>query len=413
MNQDNEPQPTDDAPTAAPAFSAAPTPEDGSDAGIPIARKSRRGPVLAIVVATASVVCIGGLGTAAIAVLTEPAASTTSSQSTSGGVGTQRGSGYGSFSDPNGNGFSGRGGAAFGGGISGGSSSSGTGASVSAATASTAAEKVGVVTIDTVLNYDSQERAAGTGMIMSSNGLILTNNHVVQQATRITVTVESTGKSYRATVVGTDATDDVAVLKLSGASGLTPVTFDASSSVKAGAAVYSVGNAEGTGDLVTAKGTVEAVNQSLTVQSDFSETGESLSGLIEVSSDVVSGDSGGPLRDSSGDVIGIITAASSGSSAVTGYAINIDKALRIADQIESGTASSTVRIGYRPSWESRSRPQRHRPSRECPSAASSPACRPPARESPPAARSPRWMGPRSPRRARSAARSRLTTSAIG
>lgn len=225
-----------------------------------------------------------------------------------------------------------------------GSSQQGTSTQTSA-TAATDEEKAGVVTIVSTLNYDASYKSAGTGMILTSGGLILTNNHVVQGATSIQVTVESTGETHTADVVGTDATNDVAVLKLQDATGLTPVSFDSSDDVATGDVVHSTGNAEGTGDLVTAQGTVLATDQSITVQSESGSGTESLSGLIEVDADVVSGDSGGPLRDSDGDVVGIVTAASQGSSTITGYAIPIDHALSIAKQIQSGTGSSTVQIG--------------------------------------------------------------------
>jgi len=196
----------------------------------------------------------------------------------------------------------------------------------------------------TNLDYGSGA-AAGTGMIVTSDGLILTNNHVVEQSTSIEATVQSTGKTYKAEIVGTDQTADVAILRLVGASGLSTVTFAPTEKVAVGQAIHSVGNAEGTGNLVTAVGTVGATNQSLAIQSDFSTTGENLSGLIELESDVVSGDSGGPLFDSSGKVIGIVTAASSGSSQVTGYAINIASVLSVASKIEAGTTSSDIVIG--------------------------------------------------------------------
>ncbi len=214
------------------------------------------------------------------------------------------------------------------------------------AVTATAAEKVGVVTIVAVLDFDQNSQAAGTGTIMTSSGLILTNNHVIAGATSIEVTVESTGVSYRAAVVGTDATDDIAVLKLAGASGLQTATYDAGQSVSDGDAISSVGNAEGTGNLVTATGTVAATGQSITVQDESADSSESLTNLIEVDSDVVSGDSGGPLLDAQGEVIGVVTAASSGSRSVVGYAIPISSALGIARQIESGRASATVTIGY-------------------------------------------------------------------
>ncbi len=217
------------------------------------------------------------------------------------------------------------------------------------ATAATAAQKVGVVTIVSTLNYNSDEQAAGTGIILTSSGEILTNNHVVEGSTAIKVTVESTGTSYTAQVVGTDETDDIAVLQLvdsSGAhvSGLTKATMD-TGTVNSGDAVISVGNAEGTGNLVAASGTVTALDQSITVANDITGAAENLSGLIETDADVVSGDSGGPLIDAQGEVTGVVTAASSGSRTVTGYAIPINTALSIAKKIVNGEASSSIVIG--------------------------------------------------------------------
>jgi S1-C subfamily serine protease len=298
------------------------------------APKKHHRPIIAIAIATAAVIGIGGLGTAAVAVLTTPKTSAASTTSP-----VQRGT-FGQYGQGRGGdgGYQGQGQGRFNGG--------GQASTQSAATASTAAEKVGVVTINTELNYTSSDQAAGTGMIISSNGLILTNNHVVEGSTSISVTVESTDKTYTATVVGTNATQDVAVLKLADASGLSTVKFDASEKVAVGDAVHSVGNAEGTGDLVTATGTVSAVDQNLTVGSEESAAGENLTGLIQLDSDVVSGDSGGPLFDKDGEVIGIVTAASSGTANVTGYAINIAQVLSVAKHIEAGQASSEIVIGY-------------------------------------------------------------------
>jgi S1-C subfamily serine protease len=217
------------------------------------------------------------------------------------------------------------------------------------ATAATAAQKVGVVTIVTSLNYDSEAEAAGTGIILTSKGEILTNNHVVEGSTAIKVTVESTGTTYTAKVVGTDETDDIAVLQLvdsSGAdvTGLTKAKLD-TGTLSAGDAVISIGNAEGTGNLVAASGTVTALDQAITVANDITGDDEKLAGLIETDADVVSGDSGGPLIDAQGEVTGVVTAASSGSRDVTGYAIPINTALAIAKKIANGEASSTIIIG--------------------------------------------------------------------
>ncbi|HEY4331080.1 MAG TPA: trypsin-like peptidase domain-containing protein [Ilumatobacteraceae bacterium] len=247
----------------------------------------------------------------------------------------------------NGTGGTGNGGTGGTGGQQGTFSGPGT-ASVNAS-AATSAQKVGVVTIVSTLNYDSQAEAAGTGIILTSKGEILTNNHVVEGSTAIKVTVESTGAEYTAKVVGTDETDDIAVLQLvdsSGAdvTGLTKAAID-TDTLSAGDSVISVGNAEGTGNLVAASGTVTALNQAITVANDITGDDEHLSGLIETDADVVSGDSGGPLIDKQGEVTGVVTAASSGSRNVTGYAIPIETALSIAKKIVNGEASSTIIIG--------------------------------------------------------------------
>ncbi|MCU1526029.1 MAG: hypothetical protein JWO18_2923 [Microbacteriaceae bacterium] len=218
-------------------------------------------------------------------------------------------------------------------------------AGTSTGTAATNAQEVGVVTIDTVLKYQGAE-AAGTGIILSSSGEILTNNHVIDGATSISVTVVSTGQVYVADVVGTDASSDIAVLQLEGASGLSTATTDTTSQAAVADSVTAVGNAGGTGTLTAAQGTVTALNKSITASSEGSSASEALTGLIETDANVVAGDSGGPLYESNGEVIGIDTAASSGSSTVTGYAIAIGTALSIADQIETGNATSTITIGY-------------------------------------------------------------------
>ncbi|MDQ1743656.1 MAG: hypothetical protein QOE23_1995, partial [Pseudonocardiales bacterium] len=256
---------------------------------------------------------------------------------------------------PDGNGF----GFPFGGTSpdTGSGSGSGSGSTANQATGkATAAQQVGVVDITTTLNY-GQGKAAGTGIVLSPDGEILTNNHVVEGSTAITVTVVSTGKSYTATVVGTDPSDDVSVLQLKDASGLATARLGDSAKVAVGDAVTAVGNAGGTGGTPTAApGTVTALNQSLTASDSNGSNAERLTGMIEINAAIEAGDSGGPLYDAGGSVVGIDTAASSSSSRfgagngtaapITGYAIPIAKAVTIADQIESGKASSTVHIGY-------------------------------------------------------------------
>ncbi|MCU1579729.1 MAG: hypothetical protein JWP19_1933 [Rhodoglobus sp.] len=214
-----------------------------------------------------------------------------------------------------------------------------------AQTAATSAQQVGVVTILTSLYYQQDAQAAGTGIVLSSGGEILTNNHVIQGATSIQVTVESTGQTYTADVVGSDTVDDIAVLQLEGATGLATASINANQAAAVGDAVTSIGNAEGTGNLVAATGPVSAIDQSITVSSDVTGAPETLYGLIQVNADVVSGDSGGPLLDANGRVIGMVTAASSGQRNITGFAITIGSALGVAQQIESGTGSANVTIG--------------------------------------------------------------------
>jgi S1-C subfamily serine protease len=231
------------------------------------------------------------------------------------------------------------------GGYSSGGSSSGSSGSTGLASA-TASQQVGVVDITSELTYDQAE-AAGTGIVLSSDGEILTNNHVVEGATSISVTVVATGAQYTATVVGTDATDDIAVLKLDNASGLSTAHLDTSAGASVGDDVTGVGNAGGVGGTPSASpGTVTALDQSITTQAEGSAASETLQGLIETDADIQAGDSGGPLYNSSDAVIGIDTAAAAGGSTTAGYAIPIETALTIAGQITSGQASSSVTIGY-------------------------------------------------------------------
>jgi S1-C subfamily serine protease len=218
--------------------------------------------------------------------------------------------------------------------------------------ASTVAAKVdkGVVDIDTELGIQGG-RAAGTGMVLTPSGEVLTNNHVIDGATRIVATAVDTGRSYTATVVGTDPADDVAVLQLTGASGLKTVATAQSSAVAVGAPVVAVGNAGGRGGTPSATaGTVVAVGQTITATDENGANGELLSDLIEIDAPIQPGDSGGPLANAAGEVVGMNSAAEvSGarfrSTTGFGYAIPIDKALAVAKQIESGRASSSVHIG--------------------------------------------------------------------
>src|SRR5208337_447052 len=197
----------------------------------------------------------------------------------------------------------------------------------------------GLVINNTKLQYSS-EQAAGTGMVINPDGLVLKNNHVIENATKITATVVATGKNYVAKVVGYDVTGDIALIQLQNPSGLHAVPIGDSSQVKTGANVVALGNAEGQSQIVPASGQVGTVKS------------ETLHGMIETNANIVAGDSGGPLVNSAGRVIGMDTAGNTVSGpqqqSVSGFAIPINTALSVGRQIAAGDASSTVVIGYPP-----------------------------------------------------------------
>src|SRR5690348_5908356 len=269
-------------------------------------------------------------------------------------------------------------------GLSNGSTSGGSATSTSQQmlTTSQIASRVdpGIVDVTSTLGFQDAT-AKGTGIVLTSNGEILTNNHVINGATSVSVTDIGNGKTYKATVVGYDESHDIAVLQLSGASGLTTATTGDSSTVNVGDSVVALGNAGGAGGTpAVAAGSVTALNQSITASDESSGSSEQLTGLIETNADIQAGDSGGPLVNSHAQVIGIDTAAStsfqfggnggnggfgdgggfggfgnsgsgssgsgsSGSSGTQGFAIPINTALSIAKQIEAGQGSSTVHVG--------------------------------------------------------------------
>jgi S1-C subfamily serine protease len=258
-------------------------------------------------------------------------------------------------------------------GLSHGSTPSGSATSTSKDVLSTSqiASRVdpGLVDVKATLGYQGAT-SLGTGIVLTPDGQILTNNHVINGATSVSVTDIGNGKTYKATVVGYDESHDIAVLQLSGASGLTTATTGDSSTVNVGNSVVALGNARGAGGIPSvAAGSVTALNQSITASDESSSSSEQLIGLIETNADIQPGDSGGPLVNDHGQVIGVDTAAStnyqfggygnggfdggygssgsanSGGTATQGYAIPINTALSIAKQIEAGQGSSTVHIG--------------------------------------------------------------------
>jgi len=191
--------------------------------------------------------------------------------------------------------------------------------------------------------------AAGTGIVLTSSGEVLTNNHVVEGATSIKVTDIGNGHTYGARVVGYDRSSDVAVIQLTGASGLATASI-ATGSPSLHDGVVAVGNAGGLGGTPTAAGgTITALGQSITASDDASGTSENLTGLIQTDADVQPGDSGGSLVNADGQVLGVDTATSGSfflsAQSTQGYAIPIKSALSIADKIEAGASSSTIHVG--------------------------------------------------------------------
>jgi S1-C subfamily serine protease len=210
-----------------------------------------------------------------------------------------------------------------------------------------AAVDPGLVLVNTDMRLQGAT-GAGTGIVVSPDGVVLTNNHVVEGATQISATSVANGTEYPATVIGYDRKHDIAVLQLQGASGLPIAPLGTSAPVAVGDQVTAVGNAGGQG-LRRSPGAVTAVNQTITAGDELAST-EQLDGLIQVSANVIPGDSGGPLVNSSGQVIGIDTAASgnyrlSHRGGGEGFAIPIGTALSIASQIQSGASSGSVHIG--------------------------------------------------------------------
>jgi S1-C subfamily serine protease len=214
-------------------------------------------------------------------------------------------------------------------------------------------QKIDPAVVDIVSTLGNGE-AAGTGIVLTSSGEVLTNNHVIDGATSISVTDVGNGQTYQASVTGYDATHDIAVLTLTGAAGLTTASIGDSGKVSVGSKVVAVGNAGGRGGTPSvAEGQVTGLNKQITATDQGSGTSERLTGVIRTNANIQPGDSGGPLLNTSGQVIGMDTAASSAetdsatgqTAAIQAFAIPINQAVATAQQIEAGTASDTVHIG--------------------------------------------------------------------
>jgi S1-C subfamily serine protease len=228
----------------------------------------------------------------------------------------------------------------------------GAGVAVARGTATAAgvpALGTGVVDVETNLGLEGGA-AAGTGMVLTSSGIVLTNNHVIRGATTVRVLVPSSGRTYSASVLGYSVAADVAVLRLQGASSLQTVTTARFARLRVGQAVTAVGNAGGARRLTLAPGRITGLARTITA-SDGQNGAERLTGLIETNTALQPGDSGGPLFDAAHRVVGMNTAASAGfvlTSSGDSYAIPINRALAIAKQVQAGKGSATVHVGGTP-----------------------------------------------------------------
>jgi S1-C subfamily serine protease len=207
----------------------------------------------------------------------------------------------------------------------------------------------GLVDVVSTLQYQDSE-AAGTGLVLTSSGEILTNNHVIDGATSVLVTDIATGQSYPATIVGYDISADVAVLQLRGASGLPTARLGDSSTAVVGQRVTALGNAGGRGGTPSvASGTITGLGAAITAVNEGENVSEHLHGLIRTNVRLEPGDSGGPLYNAHSLVIGVDTAATTGfqlqQSGSQGYAIPINRALSLSHQIVAGQSSTSVHIG--------------------------------------------------------------------
>ncbi|HEY5334717.1 MAG TPA: trypsin-like peptidase domain-containing protein, partial [Mycobacteriales bacterium] len=220
------------------------------------------------------------------------------------------------------------------------------------------AEKSVVIINDTMTSSSSSGRggfggfgnqaytssAAGTGIVISADGEVVTNAHVVNGASNIQVTLPD-GTKKSATVLGADTTKDLAVIKVAGVSGLTPATWANSDSAQVGDEVIAIGNAEGYGGSPSVtQGVLSAKNRSLSSSDGGNSSSENLSGLLQTDAAINPGNSGGPLVDAAGDVLGIDTAVATGTTSEPaqniGFAIPSDTVVAAIPALKAGGGSS-------------------------------------------------------------------------
>jgi serine protease Do len=204
-----------------------------------------------------------------------------------------------------------------------------------------------VVQIDTTINYQ-HAIGAGTGFVLNPNGEVLTNFHVVQGADSITAHSVGTGQSFPVDVVGYDRSHDVALLQLRGASGLPAAPLGNSAAIAIGDPAVAIGNADPGGPPTVEQGSITNLDRTVDAKDSLTGSSDQITGLIEIAAPVRAGDSGGPLVNGAGQVIGMTTAATLNyrfAPGGKGFAIPINQALAIADQIRSHAASDTVHVG--------------------------------------------------------------------
>jgi S1-C subfamily serine protease len=215
------------------------------------------------------------------------------------------------------------------------------------------ADKVSPSVVNLVSSLNAGE-AAGTGIIISSSGLAITNNHVIASSTDLQAELNGDGAYHPVKVLGYDIEHDVALVQIEDVSDLTAASLGDSSSVQTGDAIVALGNAGGKGgDPTVVSGSVTATGQQITASDQDGSNAETLRNLVQIDANIQPGDSGGPLVDANGDVIGMNAAAASGNggfgfdgqAANEGYAIPIEDALAIAKQIQSGEGGDTIHVG--------------------------------------------------------------------
>lgn len=208
----------------------------------------------------------------------------------------------------------------------------------------------GLVDINTTLSYQGAV-GAGTGILLSPDGEVLTNNHVIEGATEITAVSLANSRTYPVDVIGFDRASDIALVRLRGATGLPTAILGTSSTLAVGDPIAAIGNSNGSSAPPSyAPGTVTEIGASVRASDESGGGARELYDLIRVAAEIRPGDSGGPLVNGAGQVVGVNVAATltyrmGGVTGGEGFAIPIDRALGIANQIRSGVISDSIHLG--------------------------------------------------------------------